>query len=113
MNAVRTGSMPLIAGERMLVQLTTSQLGELIRSAVLDALSDAQERPAKSPPGLLDRAGLARALGCSTGHVDRLCRRGLPYVRVGTVRRFDFSKITAWLAKPSAPPPDADGKESS
>ena len=31
--------------------------------------------------------------------VDRLCREGLRYVRLGDVRRFDVSRVLAWLSE--------------
>ncbi len=49
-------------------------------------------------PALLDRGGLAKALGCSESKVDALKRRGMPCVRLGASSpRFELSRCLAWL----------------
>jgi len=65
---------------------------------VLDALSELEGLAANRGPSLLDRAGLARELGCSLASVDRMARQGLPFVRVGSVGRFDLQLVRDWLA---------------
>jgi len=48
-------------------------------------------------PTLLDRAGLARALGCSVSHVRRLESKGMPTVKLGCAPRYELPKVLAWL----------------
>ncbi len=87
--------------DQMLVTLTTGQLQDLVRAAVVDALGELEGLAANRPPALLNRAGLARELGCSLASVDRMARQGLPFVRVGSVRRFDLQAVRGWLAHES------------
>jgi excisionase family DNA binding protein len=66
--------------------------------------------PATSPP-LIDKRGVAHALGVSPATIDRLCRSGrMPFVVVGEVRRFDLVAVRAALAEShgsqaASPPP--------
>jgi hypothetical protein len=48
-------------------------------------------------PRLLDRDGLATALGVSTKTLDRLRRAGLPELRIGDSPRFDYGEVIGWL----------------
>lgn len=82
------------------ILVTPAQLKALITSAVVEAL-EAHE-PA-SAPQLLDRGGLAQALGVSLPIVDRLRREGCPRLRLGDVDRFDFSDVKRWLSTRGAP----------
>jgi excisionase family DNA binding protein len=76
-------------------------LRTLLQKWVADAVTDALLRvPAANggdAPALLDRQGLARQLGCSPATVDRLCRAGLPFIRVGEARRFSLERVLSWL----------------
>jgi hypothetical protein len=66
-----------------------------VREALTEALADrASSKPA---PTLLDRAGLANALGCSLPHVDKLRRQGMPCIRLGDVPRFELARCLEWL----------------
>lgn len=75
------------------------------QAAVLEALAASEEHDAGEAllgemvngPKLLDRAGLARAVGKSVASVDRLVREGLPFLAVGDVRRFELDAVLAWL----------------
>lgn len=49
------------------------------------------------PPALLDRAGIARELGCSVAKIDRLCNEGMPFVRLGDTKRFRVQAVLKWL----------------
>lgn len=82
------------AGASMLVTLTAADLRALVVDAVADVL--AELAPADAP-ALLDRRGLARALGCSPDQVDRLRREGCPELRLGDVPRFELPAVLAWL----------------
>lgn len=46
---------------------------------------------------LFTKAQLAERLVVSTRTVDRLIKKGLPAIRVGSVHRFDWSDVTRWL----------------
>jgi hypothetical protein len=48
-------------------------------------------------PSLLDRTGLAKALGVSTATVRRLRRDGCPAIKVGDMDRFEKDAVIAWL----------------
>ena len=75
------------------VVVDAAELAVLVRDAVRGAL-EAQRADA---PAVLDRAGLARALGCSLASVDRLLREGCPCVRLGSDPRFVVANVVAWL----------------
>lgn len=75
--------------------LTAAQLETIVRRAVSDALE--AERPAVPRPALLDRNGIAEALGCSASQVDKLRAKGMPSVRLGEVPRFELEPCLAWL----------------
>lgn len=79
--------------DRLVVTLTLTELRALVRAEVRDAIAD--RSPA--PPPLLDRAGLARALGKSLPSIDRLRKAGLPCVKVGDVDRFELDRVLEWL----------------
>ena len=71
-------------------------LSALVREAVRAELAVLPKAP-ETRPTLLDRKGLARELAVSVASIDRLAREGLPFVRVGAVKRFDLKLIRAWL----------------
>jgi hypothetical protein len=68
-----------------------AQLAEML-AAVAPALVDQPVTPV-----LLDRSGLARALGCSVASVDRLVRDGAPCVWLVESRRFELAVVLEWL----------------
>lgn len=77
--------------------LTRRELGALVRaelSALLGALTP--------PPLLLDREGLAQALGCSSSLVDKLRRQGMPRVVLGESPRFELERCLEWIRKQGA-----------
>ncbi|MCC6902800.1 MAG: hypothetical protein IT377_27760 [Polyangiaceae bacterium] len=62
---------------------------------------------ASTTPKLLDRAGLATALGTSPATLDRLRGEpGFPEVRLGDVPRFELELVVRWLRDRARP--DAD-----
>ncbi len=93
-----TAARPLRANPRgqsqQLVALAPDQLADLIRAAVAEALSEGAN---DQRPALLDRLGLARALGIGLATVDRLRRDGMPCVHVGDSPRFEIAPCLAWL----------------
>jgi hypothetical protein len=48
---------------------------------------------------VLDRRGLADALGCGVDTVDRLRAEGLPELRVGDSPRFEIEAALEWLRR--------------
>jgi hypothetical protein len=76
------------------IVVTPEQLAELVRAAVQSVLAEQREDAA---PALLDRNGIARALGVGTSTVDRLRRDGLPCVFIGESPRFLSDECLAWL----------------
>ncbi len=69
----------------------------------LDALADSAESSAddfEAPMvrALLDRQGLARALGVSLGSLDRLRKQaGFPELRLGDSARFELDAVVGWV----------------
>jgi hypothetical protein len=76
--------------------LTVDQFESLMTECFRRALDECPQSN-DAGPVLLDREGLARALGCSAGMVDKLRKQGLPTRRVGDVPRFLLSDVLAWL----------------
>jgi hypothetical protein len=75
---------------------TTEQLAELVRGAIDTALAEHSQGNA---PALLDRNGVARALGVSTSMVDRLRKAGLPCIWLGDSPRFLVDECVSWLVE--------------
>jgi len=75
--------------------VTRGELGAIVAQAVASALG-------QGAPLLVDRQGLARALGCSPGQVDALRKRGLPTTMVGQLPRFEPALVVEWLRKDGA-----------
>lgn len=74
-----------------LVARVTQDLIDSVVEAVAELLKQHQA------PALLDRQGLARALGVGVDTIDRLRREGAPVLRVGDVPRFELPAVLAWL----------------
>lgn len=80
---------------------------EALQQQVNESLRLQQQRP--SSPGrkrrtpklegapLLTTAELCRRLQISRRTIGRLCLRGLPFVPINSVKRFDWRKVQAWL----------------
>lgn len=83
---------------RRLVDGTLADLDELI-AARLEEFLDGGGNAQPAEVGYLDRAGVAQFLAVSTAQIDKLCRdHGLPYRRVGDVKRFSRDEVRAWVA---------------
>jgi hypothetical protein len=80
--------------DAMLVTLTVSELEQIIDRRIGAALA---EHVSADVPRLLDRAGLARVLGCSLPVIDRLRKNGMPKLKIGNVDRFEIDRVLAWL----------------
>lgn len=83
-----------------IVTLTRSELFGLLqqaaqRGAKLALAEHAQQVAAL--PRLLNRKQLCAALGRSLASLDRDIQAGLPFVRVGSHRRFDLPAVMLWL----------------
>lgn len=82
-------------------------VAELARAVAADLesrLSDqiAAAIEANRAPRLLDRRGLAEALGCGLDTVDKLRAEGLPQLLVGDAPRFEFDRVLEWLRERGA-----------
>jgi hypothetical protein len=77
-----------------IVVTSPAELAALIRDAVANAL---EAMPGPSTPHLLDRRGLAEALGCCPDTVDKLRKEGLPTVWVVDSPRFELDRVLEWL----------------
>lgn len=89
------------------VVLSPEQLRALVRDAVADLLE--QHDGASAGPALLDRAGLARALGVSPPTVDRMRAEGAPELRVGDSPRFELAAVLGWLRERGTRKTGTDG----
>jgi hypothetical protein len=76
------------------VVMTPEAVAAMVKTAVSEVLAEQRE---DTCPVLLDRNGLAQALGCSPSQVDRLRRGGLPMIRLGDVPRFELTRCLEWL----------------
>ena len=83
-----------MSGQPQLVVMPAEQLAAMLKAAVTEAFAEQREDVA---PALLDRNGLAQALGCSPSQIDRLRRAGMPFVRLGDVPRFELGRCLEWL----------------
>jgi hypothetical protein len=72
------------------VVITPDQLQSLLKAAVHEVFTELRQDVA---PVLLDRNGVAQALGCSPSQIDRLRRFGMPFIRLGDVPRFEFRVV--------------------
>ncbi len=74
--------------------LRIGELRGLVRDVVLETLVESDN---EALPALLDRSGLAKALGVGMSSVDRFRREGMPYVLVGDSPRFEREPCLAWI----------------
>lgn len=83
-----------------LPSLLVQMLRDEVRAAVAEALAEAT--PARQPPpALLTSDELAQSLKVSRSKLDELVRAGLPHVRCGATRRFEFDRVLTWLREQS------------
>jgi hypothetical protein len=99
-----------------------AQAAELRARAIRRRAAMQAPEPVVQPVGvqpLLDRAQLAKQLGCSVGHVRRLEKQGLSGVSIGdaSTMRFVLDDVMAWLrtrpqepTTPKATPPAVVGE---
>jgi hypothetical protein len=87
-----------------LVLVEPAELAELVRDAVVEALS-AQPKAASTPPALLDRKRLAEALDLSVAALDRVrAEPSFPELRIGDAPRFELDRVLEWLRAQSDGP---------
>lgn len=80
------------------LDVVLDELSERVASEIDRRLAERLEELTESrSPRLLDRRGLAAALGCGVDTIDRLRREGAPEILVGDVPRFDLADVLAWL----------------
>jgi len=78
--------------------LTVAALVSDLARAVADELESRGLAPAAAQcPALLDRRGLAHALGCGVDTIDRLRREGCPELTLGDAPRFEVKAVIDWL----------------
>jgi hypothetical protein len=78
-----------------LVVLQGDQLRAILREEFANAI--AQMAPRETTPVLLDRRGLAAALGVGVDTVDRLRREGAPELTIGDAPRFELDRVLEWV----------------
>ncbi len=77
-----------------IIVTTPEALAALVRKAVNEALAEIRHDVS---PILLDRAGIAKALGVGTGSIHRFRKAGMPCVFVGDQPRFMVDECITWL----------------
>jgi len=80
-----------------MVTMTRGELESLVSRAVGAALYLKSTEPL-----LVDKQDMARQLGVSPTHIDHLRKKGMPWVAVGQVVRFEPAKVIAWLKESGA-----------
>jgi hypothetical protein len=88
-----------------LVELVAQRTADIVLERIGDRL--ASPVPAAA---LLDKRGIAHALGTSTASIDRYVARGvIPFVTLGPdgPRRFDLAEVRAALKGDAKPAPEA------
>ena len=89
----------LAAIEKAAADAAEAKRSELTALAIIHAeAKTATTAPeALAPPPLATKAEAARALGISTGTLDRFVASGAPVHHVGDRRRFDLQELRGWL----------------
>jgi hypothetical protein len=83
---------------QFVVHMTRDELREMMREVFAEGRASASN----DGPALLDRSGLARALGCSPSLVDKMRKRGMPTKTLGDRgARFDLATCLEWVDRDS------------
>lgn len=82
-----------------LVVIPLDELTSLLRRELAVARA---EQATEKAPALLDRNGIARALGVGISMIDRFRREGCPVIWIGDSPRFELEPCLAWLRQRSA-----------
>ncbi len=89
------GGVVKVDPSRRVIDMTAGEVDEII-AARLEEFLEGSTKPVDN--GYLDRAGVAKFLDVSTAQIDKLARdQGLPFHRVGDVKRFDREEIRQWV----------------
>jgi hypothetical protein len=89
------GGVVKVDPSRRVIDMTAGEVDEIIAARLEEFLEGA---PKPVDDGYMDRAGAAKFLDLSTAQIDKLCRDdGLPFFRVGDVKRFDKQLIRKWV----------------
>ena len=89
------GGVVKVDPNRRVIDMTAGEVDEML-AARLEEFLDGAPKPVDD--GFIDRAGIAKFLDLSTAQIDKLARdQGLPYHRVGDVKRFDRAEVRAWV----------------
>lgn len=83
------------------ITIKPEELETRIRNAVLDAIVEigGQSNSSCSARALLTKKQLATALSCSSSTIDRLCAKGMPFVKLLDTKRFVLAEALAWIRK--------------
>jgi len=80
---------------RRLIDMTAGEVDEMFAARIEEFLEGA---PKTVDDGYMDRSAVAKFLDLSPGQIDKLCRdQGLPFHRVGDVKRFCKKAIRLWV----------------
>jgi excisionase family DNA binding protein len=82
---------------RRRVPLDAPGLRRMVRSGELLKRVPPQGPRDPGPPEVLTQAEVAELLRVERHHVKKLIEMGLPYVRVGSLRRFFRRAVLAWM----------------
>ena len=88
-------SAAIVGAVATLMEALLKEVAERTRVSMMEAIAAANDP--EPLPEYFDRAGIARQLSTSVTNIDRLCHEGLPYVRLGDMRRFRLADVRAWL----------------
>jgi hypothetical protein len=72
-----------------------SMVGPLVERVADQVVARLLER--ETTPALLDRNGLAKALGVSVATIERLVKSGLPFVKLVDSKRYILADAMEWL----------------
>jgi excisionase family DNA binding protein len=94
---VTSGKPTLADAVDVIAQSLATALRPVIAEVVHDVLAE-HEAAERVRPERVDCKTMAQLLDCSQAQIHRLCREeGLPFVRLGEVKRFDPTAVYAWL----------------
>jgi hypothetical protein len=94
---VRVMGTPLSYDLNRSTDALVNAVAEKVAQRVLERLGDVMPKERQDGPQLLDRAGIAIALGVSVSTIDRLVAKNCPFIWVLDSRRFEYDAVKAWL----------------
>jgi hypothetical protein len=91
------------------IRVRRSQIASLLGLGSFAVAQPPPNAASECAPRLLTKCELGRALNVSNATIDRFAREGMPFVPVGSHRRFELEACRMWLAargaKPTTPKP--------